>query len=327
MASDASRVMKGRIPQLDYLKGIFILLMVTFHLALVEHTYPVVREAVYTFHMSAFLIISGYLVNVLKEPAAMGKSLLRLVVPYVLFESLYIMAQYLAGGSLGSHNAISDLSASSFLLMVATQPTGPYWYLHTLVFCTAVYWLACRVIKRDNLGAIAITGVVLYGLTLMIEGLVWSNVLYFLIGISINRSGRPLMQVITPSWLALIPLAVLLAYPSNYDRGTLAGIAITVLVMSVLLALFPLCHQGIRRLLCYVGRNSLAIVVFSPIFTLAAKQASPYFAFDPTALCFTVVALTLVVTCCLASARLADAMKVSRYIFLKHPFYSPLRQS
>ena len=57
------------------------------------------REAVYTFHMSAFLIISGYLANVNKMPLDFGNGLLRLVVPYVLFESLYILMQYFMGGS------------------------------------------------------------------------------------------------------------------------------------------------------------------------------------------------------------------------------------
>ena len=133
--------MKQRIQQLDYLKGIFILLMVTFHLALVEETYPVLRAAVYTFHMSAFLIISGYLANVEKPTGEFGKGLLRLLVPYVIFESLYILMQFYVGGSLGAHNAISSLSAGDFVLRVATLPTGPYWYIHTLIICTAVYWL------------------------------------------------------------------------------------------------------------------------------------------------------------------------------------------
>ena len=83
-----------RVHQLDYLKGIFILLMVIFHLAVIEQTYPVLREAVYTFHMSAFLIISGYLANVDKQPMAFGKGLARIAVPYLLFEALYILMQY-----------------------------------------------------------------------------------------------------------------------------------------------------------------------------------------------------------------------------------------
>ena len=119
---------KERIQQLDYLKGIFILLMVMFHLALVEETYPILRNAVYTFHMSAFLIISGYLANVDRSPMAFGRNLLRLVIPYLLFESLYILMQYFLGSKLGAHNVIDHLTASEFLMRLATQPTGPYWY-------------------------------------------------------------------------------------------------------------------------------------------------------------------------------------------------------
>ena len=81
---------KTRIHQLDYLKGIFILLMVIFHLALVEETYPMLRNAVYTFHMSAFLIISGYLANVDKNPGKFGHDMMRLAVPYVIFESAIV---------------------------------------------------------------------------------------------------------------------------------------------------------------------------------------------------------------------------------------------
>ena len=315
--------MKQRIQQLDYLKGIFILLMVTFHLALVEETYPVLRAAVYTFHMSAFLVISGYLANVEKRPQEFGRGMLRLLVPYVIFESLYILMQYFVGGSLGAHNAISSLSPSDFLLRIATLPTGPYWYIHTLIICTAVYWLIFKVLKLNGISGLALMGVILYGLSLLIEGLDWGNVIYFLIGVFILRSGNTLMGVITPSWLAVLPLIVLFCFPENYDKGTLAGVAITVLVISLLLALFPYCGRAIRDTLAYLGRNSLAIVIFSPIFTLVTKKAAPLFSFDPTALCFTIVALVFIVLACLACAWLSDKLYLSRFIFLKDHFYRP----
>ena len=171
-----------RVHQLDYLKGIFILLMVIFHLALVEATYPVLREAVYTFHMSAFLIISGYLANVEKPPRTFGKGLLRLIVPYVLFESLYILMQYYLGGSLGAHNAIGQLTATDFIMRVATLPTGPYWYLHTLILCTAIYYVIYRLLKLKGISGLALTGLILFGLSLVIEGFHWDYAIYFLIG-------------------------------------------------------------------------------------------------------------------------------------------------
>lgn len=310
-----------RIHQLDYLKGIFILLMVLFHLALVEQTYPVLREAVYTFHMSAFLIISGYLANVDKRPQAFVKGLARIAVPYLLFEALYILMQYFLGGRLGAHNAIESLTATDLVMRVLTMPTGPYWYLHTLVICTTVYWLVYRVLRLQGISGLALSGLVLYGLSLLIVGLDWSNVFYFLIGVFIMRSGFTFLKVITPSFIAILPLAVLFAYRENYISGSLAGVAITVLVISLLLAVYPYCFGTVRDGLCYIGRNSLAIVVFSPIFTLLTKKMAPYFSFDPTAITFATIALVLIVACCLLCAYLSDQLHLSRFIFLREKFY------
>ena len=313
-----------RIHQLDYLKGIFIVLMVLFHLALVEETYPVLREAVYTFHMSAFLIISGYLANVDKEPRDFGKSLLRILVPYLLFEALYILLQYFMGNALHAHNAIERLTAMDFVTRIATQPTGPYWYLHTLVIGTAIYYLVYNLLKLKGISGLALTGLLLYGLSLVIEGLQWDYVIYFLIGVAVMRSGNSLLRVITPSFIAILPLIVLFAFRENYHNGSLAGVAITMLVMSVLLAVYPYCGKAIRNTFCCLGRNSLAIVVFSPIFTLVTKLVAPYFAFDPSAVTFAVTAVVFVVVCCLACACLCDRLRLSPFIFLKDRLFSPL---
>ena len=314
---------KERIPQLDYLKGVFILLMVIFHLALIEQTYPLLYKAVYTFHMSAFLIISGYLANIDKKLAKFTHDLLRLVVPYVLFESLYIIAQYYIGGQLGAHNAIAQLTARDFAIRVATQPTGPYWYIHTLAISTIIYWLVYKVLKLNGISGLALVALTLYGLTVVIEGLSWCNVIYFVIGIFIYRNGHSFLDTITPSFVAALPLIVLFWFPDNYDNGTLAGIAITVLIISLLLALYSYCPHTLKNAFAYLGRNSLAIVLFSPIFTIATKKLTPLFSFDPTALTFLIVALPIVMTGCLASAYLCDKLHLSRIIFLKNRFYSP----
>lgn len=312
---------------MDYLKGIFILLMVTFHLALTEATYPMLSKAVYTFHMSAFLIISGYLANVDKRLGEFGLGLMRIVVPYVVFESLYILIQFYLGGSLGAHNAIGSLTWTGFVTRLLTLPTGPYWYLHTLAIGLVVYWLCYRVLKLKGISGLALMGIILYGLSLVIEGLDWSNVIYFLIGVFVFRSGKQFFEVITPSWLAVLPLVALFYFPENYNRGSLAGVAITVLVISVLLALYPLCFKALARALCYIGRNSLSIVVFSPIFTVITKKFSPLFSFDGTAICFTFVALAFVVAGCLGCAFLFDKLKLSRVFFLKKEFYFPYQSS
>ena len=145
--------------------------------------------------------------------------------------------------------------------------------------------------------------------------------IYFLIGVYILRCGKSFMEMITPSLLAFLPLCILFASSDNYHRGALAGVAITILVISLLLALFNYCPDNAKRFLYYLGKNSFAIVVFSPIFTVVTKMAGPYFSFDPTAISFVIVALIFVIICCLFSAWVCDKIGISKYIFCKDNFY------
>ena len=172
--------------------------------------------------------------------------------------------------------------------------------------------------------ALILTGFTLYGLTLVVAGFSWGNVIYFLIGVYILRCGKSFMEMITPSLFAILPLCILFASSDNYHRGTLAGVAITILVISLLLALFNYCPDNVRRLFYYLGKNSLAIVVFSPIFTVVTKMVAPLFSFDPTAISFVIFALCFVVTCCLFSAWVCDKIGISKFIFCKDNFYVSL---
>ena len=48
-----------RIEEIDFIKCVLILLMVTFHLVYIGNTYPLAKSFVYTFHMPCFLVLSG----------------------------------------------------------------------------------------------------------------------------------------------------------------------------------------------------------------------------------------------------------------------------
>lgn len=52
--------MESRVKEIDYLKCIFITLMIIFHLVYIGDKYPYAKQIVYTFHMSAFLIRQLY---------------------------------------------------------------------------------------------------------------------------------------------------------------------------------------------------------------------------------------------------------------------------
>lgn len=313
--------MRERIHQLDYLKGIFILLMVTFHLAPVYENYPVLLEAVYTFHMAAFLIISGYLANIEKDAPKFIRGMMRLVIPYVVFETIHILLVYLLGNTMHSNTSISNLTLIGVLDKILENPSNPYWYLHTLIISTIIYYVVYKILKLKSMTAFILTGLILYGLTLFITRLHWVNVICFLIGVWISRSGRNFLEAIPASPLAILPLCILFSDRENYHTGTFAGITITILVISFLLFVYNYVGSGTRRLLHYFGSNSLTILVFSPIFTVITKMAVPYFSFDPTAICFAVIALAFVVAGCLCCAWLSDKLHISRYIFAKDQFY------
>lgn len=317
--------MKERVLQLDYLKGVFILLMVTFHLTLVTQTYPMLCKAVYTFHMSAFLIISGYLCNIEKDGKSFAHGMLKLIIPYVIFETIYILMIFFLGKAMHANNSIDNLTILNFAEKIAKHPSGTYWYIHTLIICTIVYFLIYRFFKMTNMTALIMLGGALYGLTIIISGLNWANVIYFLIGVYIYRSGKSFMEMIAPSALAILPLCVLFASSDNYSRGSLAGIIITVLVVSLLLFIYNYSSEFVKNFFCYLGNNSLAIVLFSPIFTILTKMAVPYFSFDPTAVCFTLFALSFVVICCLFCAWFCDKMHLSKIVFYRDTFYVPFK--
>lgn len=313
--------MRERIHQLDYLKGIFILLMVTFHLAPVYENYPVLLEAVYTFHMAGFLIISGYLANIEKDVPSFCRGMMRFVIPYVVFETIHILLVYLLGNAMHSVTSVSSLTLPVVLDRLLENPTNPYWYLHTLIISIVIYYVVYKVFKLKSMTAFILTGLILYGLTLFITRFHWVNAICFLIGVYISRSGRNFLEAIPPSVLTVIPLCILFSDRENYHTGTFAGIAITILVISFLLFAYNLVGNRTRRLLQYLGSNSLTILVFSPIFTVITKMAVPYFSFDPTAICFAVCALTFVVAGCLYCALLSDKLHISRYLFAKDQFY------
>ena len=313
--------MRERIHQLDYLKGIFILLMVTFHLAPVYETYPVLKAAVYTFHMAAFLIISGYLANIEKDVPNFCRGMLRLAIPYVVFQTIHILLVYLFGSAMHSNSSVTSLTFQGVLDQILENPSNPYWYLHTLIISTVIYYVVYKVFKLKNMTAFILTGLILYGLTLFITRFYWENVICFLIGVYISKSGRNFLEAIPSSPLAVIPLCILFSFRENLHTGTFAGIAITILVISFLLFVYHYVGHGVRRLLHYLGSNSLSILVFSPIFTVITKIAIPYFSFDPTAICFGVLALTFVVVGCLFCAWLSDKLHLSQFLFAKDRFY------
>lgn len=83
--------MQNRIQQLDYLKSIFIILMLLMHLVYFEEKFPYAKAVILTFVMPVFLLISGYLANMNKTLTKLARHIKWLAVPYAIMESGYII--------------------------------------------------------------------------------------------------------------------------------------------------------------------------------------------------------------------------------------------
>lgn len=304
---------RKRIDELDFLKCVFIVLMIVFHLAYFGDMHPVAKKFVYTFHMPAFLFLAGYLANTAKPWRRFGSYLLWLAVPYAVMESGYIVMASL----LPIREHIDSLTPGVFLDRLLLHPVGPYWFIHTLILLEAFCYVIMRYVSRPA-ESVALFALVCWLLSSGGVGLLsFANAVYFIMGAALRRSGLNVLSVFaskTP--LTLVPLALLCLDSNNFDRATPAGMAIVWLVVSLLLFVFR--HVRVGRLVLYIGRHTLIILLFSPIFTLLSKAFIPLFAFDPTALSFMVVAVVFVLAGCFALARLLDFIGISRFLLGKN---------
>lgn len=83
---------RRRTVEIDFIKAVMIILMIAFHLVFIGDTYPYAKQLVYTFHMPAFLIISGYMLNTGRSLRRYLFTLLWIFIPYTVMEGGYILS-------------------------------------------------------------------------------------------------------------------------------------------------------------------------------------------------------------------------------------------
>lgn len=309
-----------RIEELDFLKCVMIVLMVAFHLVYIGDSFPAAKEFVYTFHMPVFLMISGYLMNVQKATSAFLRNILFFIIPYVIMESGYTFMASL----LPIREHIDNLTISVFFDKLFLHPLGPYWFLHTLIICGLTYFASFRipVIERTihnktplsvltTLGRIIAMGILLFLLS-QAGFLSFTMAFYFLIGVTLRNTETDFISFFHPSWLSL---PALLLFPLLHKNIPFGDLLTVYLMISFLLALFPHISYRYRRLLLFLGRNTLPIYLFSPIFTILCKSLVVPLSFDPTKILFLVSSLIACISGSLAIAFAMDLCRVSPFFF------------
>ena len=303
--------MEHRIKELDYLKSILILLTVAFHLVYIGDKYPYIKQIVYTFHMPAFLIISGYLTNVQKDIRSFMRKLLWIFIPYLCLETGYVLMSHI----LPVRENVPEISSSILLHKIFIKPLGPYWYLHTLIICSLLYYLTFRYTRMKTISQVILLGLGLFAVSYWGGIIVLANAIYFLAGVIIKQSKLPFIRIFQPSLLALVPMILLCCFPDNLNRGILAGITITYLAIIISLYAHSYLSKGIRQCSYFIGRNTLVIFLFSPLFTILCKMFLPFLFFEPTGILFMIISVAITVSGCIVIAWSMDKLHFSRFFF------------
>ena len=168
--------MRSRIQELDYLKCLFIILMVIFHLSYIGGKYPYAKSIVYTFHMPAFLLISGYLINVHKKPKVFLEAMTWIFIPYTIMEISYACMSTL----FPVWDGIKEISVSVLFNKVLLAPIGPYWYLHTFILCGMTHYFVHTYLRTSSFVRLLTTGSLLLLFSSVFHLLTFANAFYFM---------------------------------------------------------------------------------------------------------------------------------------------------
>ena len=310
---------KQYLKELDFLKGILIILVVSFHLVFIGNTYPYAKQVVYTFHMPCFLIISGYLMNINKSPLQFFNTIKRFIIPYFIIESGYIVMASI----LPIREHIDNLTVSEFINKLLLHPLGPYWYLQTLTICGISYYIIFNYIKSTIASRFIILGILFFIYTEVFNIMSFSSTIFFMTGAIINKCEIKFIDIFKASPFAIIAFALLVYFPENANRQTLGGILIIYAAISSMLYFYKKVTGHTSKLILYLGRNSLLIFLFSPIFTILCKFMLPYLLWDKTGITYLIISLIFCISGSILIGYILDKCKISRFIIGKSSALSP----
>lgn len=242
------------------------------------------------------------------------------MVPYIAFEIVYLLGLGMFGKFIGASNTF-DGGVLTLLSKIAFLPSGTYWYLHTMAICLTIYYIVNRYVMK-GLSGILISSIILYTLSVGIPGFKWGDIIYFIIGILFRNANFEINEKLK-SPISLLCFVLIIIFANDISRCSIPGIGLTLTFLGFIFDLKDRIPKCISNYISYIGRNSLAIVLFSPLFTVVAKVCAPFFAFDGTRIIGTICCLSMIVTLCLFCAILFDRSSLSRIIVGKN-IYSKL---
>lgn len=319
----------------DFLRGVLILLMIFGHVPPLGNQAQGISAVVawiYSFHMPIFLIISGYFFF----PRVMsGKEMLqplfrRLVVPYLLFEALYLMALY-AVQFTGVHTSNEPPStALGFVTAELVRPIGAFWFIHALIVSQLSFiagsFAASRLQQSRQAALLTI-----FGFALAIMGLAvatgvlkeWAAI-YLVLGVVMRGLGAGMSL---PARLALpLGVAVVLVFAGRVPDLSFLQIVWNLAIMGAVMALArsrPMADTILAKALTILGKNTLSILIFHAFFVVAMRPSARLFLMvDKSGVVYSLVTTGVAAIGCLFIARMIDTSGLTPALFGQKRLYA-----
>lgn len=147
---------------------------------------------------------------------------------------------------------------------------------------------------------------------------------YYFIGAVLRQCHIGFDRIFRPSPVALLLWINLLGLEEWYDWGTLAIVFSCWCCISSLMWIHSLinhlqdnaCVRKTEATLLYMGRNTLPIYLFHPIFTMAAKFYHPLFSWDRSEIIFALVTIFIAIAGSIGIAKMMEKNRLA-YLFGK----------
>lgn len=321
--------MKQRNTDIDWIRAILIILMILIHIVSFGNTYPQLKAGILSFMMPTFLIITGYLVNIEKSPKETGRYLMCLALPYVIMVTGFSVLSYF----MPVRDGITELSLSQICEKIFVTSIGPYWFIQTMIICGILYYVSFNgatwgTLRQGKTTMSTTSSLFIFATLLLLlsktPALSPSAATYYFIGAVLRQCHIGFDRIFRPSPVALLLWINLLGLEEWYDWGTLAIVFSCWCCISSLMWI----HSLIKRLqdnasvrktedtLLYIGRNTLPIYLFHPIFTMAAKFYHPLFSWDRSEICFALVTIFIAIAGSIGIAKIMEKTHLA-YLFGK----------
>lgn len=321
--------MKQRNTDIDWIRAILIILMILIHIVSFGNAYPQLKAGILSFMMPTFLIITGYLVNIEKSPKEMERYLMCLALPYVIMVTGFSVLSYF----MPVRDGITELSLSQICEKIFVTSIGPYWFIQTMIICGILYYVSFKgaiwgTLRQGKTTMSTTTSLFIFATLLLLQSktpaLSPSAATYYFIGAVLRQCHIGFDRIFRPSPVALLLWLLLLGMEEWYDWGTLAIVFSCWCCISSLMWIHSLinhlqdnaCVRKTEATLLYIGRNTLPIYLFHPIFTMAAKFYHPLFSWDRSEIIFALVTIFIAIAGSIGIAKMMEKTRLA-YLFGK----------